>query len=300
MSGLGSRRPLHRAHLAIVSLVRGTIVRSAHDDITAIASQFAYNGFLATVPFLFLLVSVIGLLVEPQTLESTLAANEGVPDALREVLVDALEQATVNAGQAAAFLAIGVVGALYLSANVAGALIGGLDRARDVPHRPFLHGKLVALAFASAASVLVLVASLAAIGGPRLARALVDPFVVGEPPAITSLTLVGVAAAALLAFTYLLFRYGPNAPRRGLLSEVPGVLVGVALWLVAMLAFGVYLNNFGSYNRIYGSLGVFVIYLVFLFLSAVVLLVGAEVNEEWRALRGRDERGGRPAPAPQD
>ena len=94
----------------------------SRDDITQVASQFSYNAFLATVPFLFVLVSIIGLVAEPDTFDEFLAddADNAIPIELRQILRSALSSATANTGQAALFLAIGLVTALYVSANVMG------------------------------------------------------------------------------------------------------------------------------------------------------------------------------------
>ncbi len=127
--------PVRRLGAWLATLIIGTARRSAADDITGVGSQFAYNAFLATVPFLFVLVSVLGLVAEPDTFDEFLAddADNAIPVELREILRSSLRSATANTGQAALFLAIGLIAALYVSANVMGALVGGLDRARDVP-----------------------------------------------------------------------------------------------------------------------------------------------------------------------
>jgi membrane protein len=271
-------------------LLRGTILRAARDDITGVASQFAYNAFLATVPFLFVVVSMAGLLVDPLALERILLERQ-IPAELRQTLLTSLESAAANTKQAALFLALGFVGAIYVMSNVLGALIGGLDRVRGVANRPFLRGKLVAAAFAFATSLIVLATSLALIGGPGFVRGVVEAVVGTEAPEIAFGAIAAIGTAALLGFTLLLFWFGPNADRRPVLVELPGAAVAVGLWLAGMRLFALYLDNFDAYDQIYGSLGVVVIYLVFLYLSGVVLLLGAEINEQLLAMRARRDAG---------
>jgi membrane protein len=271
----------------VTAVVVGTTRHAIRDDITGVASQFAYNAFLATVPFLFVLVSLIGLVAEPDTFDSFLAedADNAIPPELRDVLRTALAQATANTGQAAAFLALGLLGAIYVSANVMGALVGGLDRARGVPHRRWLRGKLVAAALALGTSVLVVATTLALIGGSRLVDAIAQEIFGRGAPNVASDLLYGIGAASLLIFTVTTFHLGPNAPRRRFIADVPGAVVSVVLWLGASRLFALYIENFDSYKTVYGALAGAAIYLIFLFLTCVALLIGAEVNEQMARMR---------------
>jgi membrane protein len=283
---------LRRALTWLVTAVRGMVVRSMRDDVTQVASQFAYNGFLATVPTAFVLVSLARLLIEPHELDDFLVRNEDkIPVEIRDILTRALASANVNTNQTAFFLAIGLIGALYVLGNVMGSLIGGLDRARDVEHRPFLRNKLVSIAFAAVTSILVLVVVLGLIGGPRLVGAVADRLTDGPTPDISTGTIVGIGSAGLLIFTLLLYRYGPNAPRRSILLDLPGTLFAVGLWLALARLFAIYLDHFDSYDRVYGSLGAIVVYLLFLFLTGMSLLLGAELNEQLIEMRRWRRRG---------
>lgn len=279
------RRPL----TWLYELASGTIQRSIVDDITQVSSQFAYNAFLATVPFLFVLVSIVGLVSEPDAFDEFLrpGANNAIPVELRALLRSALGSATDNTQQAAVFLAIGLIGALYVSANVIGALVGGLDRVRGVAHRPWAKGKLTALVIAIAATLLVVVTTLALIGGSRLVDAIAEQlFGKGAPNVATRfLWLIGITG--LLVFTIAVYHFGPNAPRRRLLASLPGAVVGVAIWFGITRLFALYIENFESYKTVYGALAGAAIYLIFLFLSCLALLVGAEVNEQWYVMRVR-------------
>jgi membrane protein len=283
---------VRRALTWLATAVRGMVVRSMRDDIAQVASQFAYNGFLATVPTAFVLVALARLLIEPHELNDFLIQNEDrIPVEIRDILTQALASANDNTNQTAFFLAIGLVGALYILGNVMGSLIGGLDRIRDAEHRPFLRNKLVSIAFAAVTSILVLVVVLGLIGGPRLVTAVADRLTDGPTPDISTGTIVGIGSAGLLIFTLLLYRYAPNAPRRGILLDLPGTLFAVGLWLALARLFAVYLDHFESYDRVYGSLGTIVVYLLFLFLTGISLLLGAELNEQLIEMRRWRRRG---------
>ena len=131
---------------------------------------------------------------------------------LRKLLRTALESATKNTGQAAIFLVIGLIGALYVSANVMGSLVGGLDRVRGVPHRPWVRGKLAALVIAIATSVLVVATTLALIGGSRLVESVAEAIFGKGAPNVAGRVLYLIGTASLLVFTIAVYHFGPNAP----------------------------------------------------------------------------------------
>jgi membrane protein len=268
--------PLRRLGAWLVELLVGATRRSVRDDITQVASQFSYNAFLATVPFLFVLVSIIGLVAEPDTFDEFLAddADNAIPIELRQILRSALTSATANTGQAVLFLAIGLLTALYVSANVIGSLVGGLDRARGVPHRPWARGKLTAT-------------TLALVGGSRLVESVAEELFGRGAPNVAGRFLYLIGTASLLIFTLAVYHFGPNAPRRRIIHDLPGAVVGVGLWLGVTRLFAIYIENFDSYKTVYGALAGAAIYLIFLFLTCVALLIGAEVNEQMHAMRVR-------------
>ena len=281
--------PLRRMASWFVEVVSGTTRRSIADDITGVASQFAYNAFLATVPFTFVLVSIVGLVAEPDTFDEFLDddADNAIPMELRTVLRSSLRSATANTGQAALFLVIGLIGALYVSANVMGSLVGGLDRVRGVRHRPWARGKLVALVIAIATSFLVVATTLALVGGSRLVESVAEELFGKGAPNVAGRFLYLIGMGSLLLFTIAVYHFGPNAPRRRLLAALPGALVGVAIWLGITRLFALYIENFDSYRTVYGALASAAIYLLVLFLTCVALLIGAEVNEQIFAMRRR-------------
>jgi membrane protein len=281
--------PVRRAGAWLAEAVAGTTRRSVRDDITQVASQFSYNAFLATVPFMFVLVSIIGLVAEPDTFDEFLAddADNAIPIELRQILRSALSSATANTGQAVLFLTIGLLTALYVSANVIGSLVGGLDRVRGVRHRPWTRGKLVALVFALATSVLVVATTLALVGGSRLVESVAEELFGRGAPNVAGRFLYMIGTASLLVFTLAVYHLGPNAPRRRILQDVPGALIGVGLWLGVTRLFALYIENFDSYKTVYGALAGAAIYLIFLFLTCLALLIGAEVNEQLHEMRTR-------------
>ncbi len=183
-----------------------------------------------------------------------------------------------------------------------GALVGGLDRVRGVAHRPWARGKFTALVIAIAATLLAVATTLAILGGSRLVDAVAEQVFGKGAPNVATRFLYLIGTTGLLVFTIAVYHFGPNAPRRRLLASVPGTVVGVAIWFGITRLFALYIENFDSYRTVYGALAGAAIYLIFLFLTCVALLVGAEVNEQWyvmrvrRKARGHGGQGGRGGP----
>ncbi len=170
------------------------------------------------MPFLFVLVVAIGWSPRPDHLRQRARPNadNAIPLELRDLLRSALAQATEKTpGRRPSSWQWVLIGATYVSANVMGALVGGLDRARGVPHRRWLRGKLVAAALALGTSVLVVATTLALIGGSRMVDALAQQIFGKGAPNVTGDLLYLIGTGSLLIFTVVTFHIGPNAPRRG-------------------------------------------------------------------------------------
>ena len=164
-----------------------------------------------------------------------------------------------------------------------------------MPHRPWVRGKLVALIFVIITSVLVLATTLALVGGSRLVETLAEQIFGRGAPNVAGRFLYLIGTASLLLFTLAVYHFGPNAPRRPLQTELPGAVVAVALWVGVNRLFALYVDNFGKLESVYGALASAAIYLIFLFLTCVSLLIGAEVNEQVIEMRARAHDGPPPA-----
>lgn len=265
-------------------LVVGTFVRSYRHQITGRASQFAYNAFLATVPLLFVLVSAIGLIVPDASDRVETTYSDKIPESAQKLVKDALTAASSNQGRAVAFLLFGIAGALYVVGNTIGAIIQGLDDARGVPGRSWLRGKAVSIAFAGIWAALMTLANLMIIFGQDAVKSLRDSDRFGGLATTLDAALIPTAILTMFAMTYILYRYGPNAPRRRPLAYVPGVLVALVGLVGFSRLFALYLDRFNP-GDVYGALVSVVVYLTFLYGVGMALLIGGEVNDELVSMR---------------
>lgn len=275
-------------------------------NVTGHASQFAYNAFLATVPFFFVLVATVGL-VASDTFYDDLIRDFGaeIPDTIENVLEPALRQATGNTRTAVIALIIGVIAGLYVVSNVMVTLMGALDNAYGVRHRPWLRGRIVALALSAGESVLAMLTTAALVGGADLVQGTAEVVGLDGDSAFVdfakqSVFLFGLVAVVFL--TLILYRFGPNTRVHRFTEILPGALVAVAAWIGTTRLFRLFVDNFDQYQNVYGTLASVVVYLWYLYMSGIVLLVGAELNGELAKRRAVREamrtRGEAPSPRP--
>jgi membrane protein len=189
----------------------------------------------------------------------------------------------------------GILGAIWSASGYVGGFMKASNLIYEIEEgRPFW--KLRPLQIAVTV-VLVLVAALVSLSivltGP-LARAVGDVIGLGGTAvtvwSIAKWPLIALVVSQVIAFLYWV---APNVRQPGYRWVTPGGLVAVALWVLASAAFAFYVANFGSYNRTYGSLAAVIIFLIWLWITNVVILLGAEVNAEIE--RGRQIEQGHPA-----
>jgi membrane protein len=251
----------------------------ADDNVSLVAAGVAFYGLLAVFPGIAALVSIYGLVADPASASHLFTEMPGLPVEARKILV---EQAQTVASAPASTLGLSLIGALLLTIYSASRAVSAIITALNISYgesetRGFI--RLSLLSFALTAGMLVF--GVLALG-----------FIVAVPAAIDALflpdwlavilhllpwPLLGVAAIGALA---MLYRLGP-ARRPATWSWLRvGAAVATVLWLIGSAAFSFYVANFGSYNETYGSVGALVILLMWFYLSAYVLILGAELNAE--------------------
>lgn len=270
--------------------------REAGDDnLGLIAAGVAFYAFLALVPLLAAVVLSYGLLANPATIVKTLQSlAEMLPADAAHLIGEQILSVTATAETKKGLgLIIALALALYGAMRGAGAFMTALNIIyEETEKRGFIARNLMTIAI-TAGAVATMLAAVAAIS----TFGHLDRMLPGAPPFL--LTLGRVAAWVLLALiaagaTAALYRYGPSRDEARWRWLTPGSAIACAAWLAATLGFGVYVANFGSYNATYGSLGAVVVLLMWLYLSAYVLLLGAELNAELEHQTARDTTNGRP------
>jgi membrane protein len=279
-----------------VAVLKRAFKEFNNDHMTSVAAALAYYAFLAIPSLLLVAVGIFGLVGDPQAVSTLIGKLHGIlPADARSLLEHSLKNMTQHKGTAISVLSIGGVLAFWSLTGAMQNLMWALNIAYDREEgRGFVRRRITALwmvlfaliAFALSFGVLVLGPHLSTwIGDALGAKSIVKiAWYIAEWP----LLVVGL----LVAFAGLMY-YGPNVkhPRWRFLSL--GAVVAIVMWLVASGAFAFYTARFSSYNKTWGSLAAVVVMLTWLWISAVALLFGAEINAE--AERSRELRRGEPA-----
>ncbi len=248
--------------------LKRTLKEIKEDRVTLAAAGMAYYFFLALVPALIAFIGVMGLL-KIDTSDMTQSIQNNLPGTSGQVLSDPLrraERSSKNASLVAAVVGIAV--ALWSASSGMGGLQAGLNIAYDVPQeRKFVKKRLVALALIVATGLLGGVPSPFFKFGNGLIFDILGWF------------LTIVAVAVLFSIYYYL---GPNRESPTWQWVSLGGVVGMILWIVVSVGFGLYVNQLGeeSYSKTYGSLAGVVILILYLFLTSLAVLVGGELNAE--------------------
>lgn len=270
---------------------------AGQDNVSLIASGVAFCGVLAMVPMLGAVVLSYGLVATPQTvIENVRSLTSVMPAEVARLIGEQLANiVTTSDGKKGFGLLIALGIALYGAMKGATAVITALNIAYDEEEtRSFIKLNLLALAI-TAVGVLVAILAVFAITAMSSLGTLfpsLPGFVLIIGRILSHLVMLGVGAAAAAT----LYRYAPNRQHAKWEWLSPGSLLASLSWMLMTLGFGIYVANFGSYDATYGSLGAAVVLLTWLYLSAYVLLLGAEFNCELERQTAHDTTTGAAQP----
>jgi membrane protein len=261
------------------------------DNLTDWAAALTYYGVLAIFPAMIVLVSILGLVGESAT--QPLLDNLGTvaPGPAKEILTNAIENLQGSQGAAGVLFVVGLLGALWSASGYVAAFMRASNAIYDIPEgRPVWKTLPVRVSLTLVLLVLLAVTTLAVVLTGGLAHRVGDIIGLGN----TAVDVWNIAKWPVLLFVVsfmfaLLYWAAPNVKQAGFRWVSPGGLLAVVGWLIASGAFALYVANFGSYNKTYGALGGVIVFLVWLWISNIVILLGAELNaelERQRAIAG--------------
>jgi membrane protein len=248
-----------------------------------IAGGVTYSVLLALFPALLALVSLYGLVFDPTQVEKQVTAMSGVlPDSARGLISTELHQLVSTSGGALSTGAIiGVLFALWTASRGMSGMMSALDIAYgETETRSFIRFNLVALAMTLALIVGGVLAIGLVAGVPAVVSALDSTGAGGLVKWVVLIAEWPVLIVVIMTLLAVLYRFAPDRHPPRWRWVTPGAIIGTLLWIIGSILFSVYVANFSNYNATYGSLGAVVVLLTWLYLSAFVVLLGAEVNAE--------------------
>jgi membrane protein len=275
-------------------VVRRLLSQVRDDNISLLSAGVAFYSMLSIFPALIALISIYGLVAEPETArEQVQKLADVMPGQARQTLTGQLEALTHSAGKGLSLGAVlGIVAALLAASAGMRAIIAGLNVAYDrVETRRFLRLRGLALLHTLGAIVTMAVA---------IGVIVVLPVVTGLLGPVGRVVLAVVRwpllAGLMLVALAVLYRYAPDRDDAQLRWLSWGSLLATALWLLGSGLFSLFVNSFADYNRTYGVLGAVIVLLIWLFLSSFAVLLGAELNNQLE-LQARRAGGAPPGPA---
>src|SRR3954465_2402410 len=263
-----------------------TVAEFKRDKINHWGAALTYYAVLSLFPALLVMVSLVGLFGDPARVPKVLTdtVSELGPSTAAKTFQAPIESITSNRGGAGIVLVVSIAGALWAASGYVSAFTDASTTIYEVEEgRPFWKLKPIQLAVTF---VLILMAALVA-----LALVLSGPVVgaLGGALGVSDSVLSAWRYAkwpAMLVLVLVIFGFlyytAPNARPSGLRWVSGGAVVALVAWIVASIAFALYVGNFGSYNKTYGALGGVVVFLLWLWLTNLAILFGAEFTAETR------------------
>ncbi|WP_242396044.1 YihY/virulence factor BrkB family protein [Anaeromyxobacter oryzisoli] len=255
------------------------------DGVTDLAAAVTYYGVLALFPFLLFLVALASLLITPAQAQQLVEQLSRVaPGAVTQIVGERIQQLARQ--QHVTLIGFGALGALWAASGAVLAVMRALNTCYDVREsRPFWKTRGIAVGMTIVTGVLSLVAALLGVAAEPIANAIGGP--IGTAILWARLPIAGLAMMFLWALLYYVL---PDVEQE-FKFITPGSVVGVVIWVLASWGFGKYVANFGSYDKTYGSIAGVVVLFLWMWISSLVLLGGAEMNAfiEHRSPEGKRE-----------
>jgi membrane protein len=269
-----------RIPIGWLDLAKRTAAEIMADNCLGLSAQLAYYFFLALFPALLFLVAVISFIPIEHLMDSIVGSLSRVaPGEVLSIIQDQILK--IAHDQAGGLLTFGMLGTIWSTSSGVTAIIDSLNQAYDIQEcRPWWKVRLVALGLTVALAVFIVVSTVLVIAGPTLAEKVADWFRLGAAftwtwkivqwPIVFGLVTTAIA---------LIYYYAPDA-EQDWTWITPGSILATVLWLLVSLGFKFYVSNFGAYNATYGTIGGVIVLMLWFYLSALAVLVGAEVNAE--------------------
>jgi membrane protein len=255
------------------------ILAKIHDDGCAeYAAAMAYYMLLALFPFLLFLTTVIAYIPVPDLMEFILGrVKTVVPDQVFILIRGYIR--TLFGTKQGGLLSIGILLAIWTSSNVIIATMNVMNRLYGVSEkRSYWKARLTAIALMMVLSLLFLFALLLLLFGPKIGALIADLALLGNLFRVTwEILLIPVIPLLLVLALALIYHFTPNLKQQWRWIS-PGSFVAIPVWIGGCLVFSYYINNFGSYDKTYGSIGAVIVLLLWLYLSGFIILAGAEIN----------------------
>jgi membrane protein len=275
-------------------VLKRTVREFKEDDLTDRAAALTYYGILAIFPAILALVSVLGLVGTSATQPLIDNLGKVAPGPAKDIFTGAVNNLQKSRGTGGILFIVGLAAALWSASGYVAAFMRASNAIYDVEEgRPIWKKAPVRVGVTLVLVVLLALSALAVVLTGGLARQVGNLVGIGESVVrVWDIAKWPVLLLIVSLMFAILYWASPNVKQPGFRWISAGGIVAVVIWIIASVAFAFYVANFGSYNKTYGTLGGVIIFLVWLWLSNIAVLLGAEFNAELE--RGRQIEAGHP------
>src|SRR5919202_5344522 len=280
-------------------LLKKTGKEIGEDKVAVYASQMAYSFFFSLFPLLLVAASLLGLVVDRQTVMSWFSGRvaAALPGDVASLLGKTIGK-VVSAEGAPGLLSFGIVAAAWSGSAIFGTFMDGLNAAYEVEeNRPWWKRQLLRLGMLAVSGVILLAATVILLNGEGVTQWLGARLGLGRA-AVMVWTAVQfpLAIAFVVGLLWLQYYFLPNRRARSKSAVLAGAVVATVLWLAATLLFRLYVQSFHKMNEAYGAIGAIMVLLTWMYYSSFVLLASGELASELEQGTGR-AAGGQPEEA---
>ncbi len=282
--GEAPESPTDLSRRSLLPTLKRTISEFQEDNLTDWAAALTYYGVLAMFPALIVMVSLVGLFADPAQTTATVTAivSELGPSSAVDTFTGPIESITSNQSAAGVLFVVGLVTALFSASGYVGAFMRASNKIYETEEgRPFWKLRPLQMAVTVAMVLLLAIVSLALVLTGPLVEAVAGPLGL-DAAAVTAWSIAKwpVLVLVVIAMIAVLYYTSPNVKQLGFRWVTPGSVLALALWGLASAGFAFYVANFSSYDKTYGTLGGVITFLVWLWITNIAILLGAELNAE--------------------
>ena len=273
-----------------ITFIEQLIYRFQDDGVTAIGAQLAYYLILAIFPFIIFFLSILQFtpLADANILQQLLSP---LPGDSQKIFFDLINN-IIKSGTVG-LLSFGAIGSIWSSSNGIMALIKAVNKALDLDEeRPYIKLKGLSILFTIGLFLILIVTFTTLIFGEVIFNAIFSSYT-GVTVVIWKILQILIPLVFMILSITILYKFSPSI-KKGVkikFSEsIPGAIFASILWVVLSTGFSFYVSNFGNYSKTYGSLGGVIVFLLWLYMSSIVIVLGAEVNATLLSMKDKKNK----------
>jgi membrane protein len=283
----GPDSPTELKGKGLFAALKRTFKQYSQDNLSDWSAALTYYGVLSIFPGLLVIVSLLGMLSSNGQKTVQDAAHQLAPNPQLQNLVNTVLTQVKDPGKAGVAAIIGIVVAFWSASGYTAAFMRASNAVYDVPEgRPIWKTLPIRVGVTAVVGVMMVVSAAIVIFTGDLAKIVGDKIGLGDAAVTTwSIAKWPVLVILVSLMFAILYWASPNAKTGGFRWVSPGGIFAMLLWILASVAFALYLANFANYNKTYGTLGGVIAFLVWLWITNIAILLGAELDAELQ--RGR-------------